>query len=871
MSIARHYCSRSYSPDYFAHPLQDPRRLLPAPHKLQPDATLVPTPVPATAPIAEEDRFRVPTTAQCKDMVPFRVTTYGGTAIDLLPHFDKLGAVIAGVQFVHIDKARDQVMLYVPDGKMVVADVMRASGVIVGGMLLDFSPVGRKGLSRSDIHRRNVFVIVHPPRDSMVVIRALADMEIRGALIDKSNAPLPSTKTPFAFLTIHAFFSSRRKEVEKMRQGNKQSKFMILFGLRASSAHDTGTPYPISVCEPIVITSDSQHGRSLVDTLVEAHSTLPAPARVLIKNILNVSAQLAEIVRMSGGMAVAVSSEAQWHLNLPSVGQRDLHAQPAPAAPVPPSLVPAMPPQRPIPQPAPAAPAAPPTVPPIPPRQPVALPQSASAAPPPALLPLPTGLLGGPVMAATAPAVVPPMMRTVPPPVARSAVAVVPIPAGAPIAQPDAHLHHDGPAPLVWRSNSSTPSHPADDRVAMFLSQINQPDTFTPPAPQRHGDGRSSQLNGRSVTPMHHPHELEPQLRSHPDHRPISFLPHPEPQLHSRSDTRPISFLPQPEAASASSVQQMRQPDDGSHPRATSFLAPSHERDRDRPPISFIPHPQPRSRSRSRSPSRASSQRDRDRDHDRERDCERDRTYRSAASPPKSRHESSTHRHHPERPPPASVPPPPPPPPPPRIHDLSGPPTSALRKHMVPFLVKIRGGRAADLVPHMDKVAKLVSGAQFVHVDPTRNEIMFYVPRNPLAVANVLRETGVVIVGMWLEFEPVNPNDVLSMGRLRTAPRNAFLVVYPPDSNRFMIAQLARVGFDGAFIDRPTCPLPGTNIPFVYLTLPGVHSGKQQLLDQVDFENRKTRIVPIKSAAAVFANHERHNNLLRSAARETVK
>ncbi|KAJ3361886.1 hypothetical protein GGF32_006915 [Allomyces javanicus] len=626
--------SRSHSPAAQTNTLQDPRRLLPAPHKPQPDATLVPTPVPATAPVAEEDRFRVPTTAQ----------------------------LIASVQFVHIDKARDQIMFYVLDGKK------------------------------------------------------------------------------FAFLTIHAFFSSRRKEVEKMRQGNKQSKFMILFGLRASSAHDTGTPYPISVCEPIVITSDSQHGRSLVDTLVEAHGTLPAPARVLIKNILSVSAQLAEIVRMSGGMAVAVSSEAQWHLNLPSVGQRDSHAQPAPVASVPPSLVPAMPPQRPIPQPAPAAPAAPPTVPPMPPRQPVALPQSASAAPPPALLPLPTGLLGGPVMTATAPAVVPPMMRTVPPPVARSAVAVVPIPAGAPIAQPDAHLHHDGPAPLVWRSNSSTPSHPPDDRVAMFLSQINQPDTFTPPAPQHHGDGRSSQLNGRS-----------------------------------------------------------------------------------------------------------------------------------AASRPKSRHEPSTHRHHPERPPPASVPPPPPPPPPPRVPDLSGPPTSAQRKNMVPFLVKIRGGRAADLVPHMDKIAKLVSGAQFVHVDPTRNEIMFYVPRNPLAVANVLRETGVVIVGMWLEFEPVNPNDVLSMGRLRTAPRNAFLVVYPPDSNRFMIAQLARVGFDGAFIDRPTCPLPGTNIPFVYLTLPGVHSGKQQLLDQVDFENRKTRIVPIKSAAAVFANHERHNNLLRSAARETVK
>ncbi|KNE72576.1 hypothetical protein AMAG_20609 [Allomyces macrogynus ATCC 38327] len=311
----------------------------------------------------------------------------------------------------------------------------------------------------------------------------------------------------------------------------------------------------------------------------------------------------------------------------------------------------------------------------------------------------------------------------------------------------------------------------------------------------------------------------------------------------------------------------MHLPVEGSHSRQTPFFAPSHERDRDFPPISFILQPQPRSRPRSRSPSRTSSHRDRDREHERDRDRDRDhrdRAYHSAASPSYSRHEPPAHAHHPERPPHAAAAPP-------RVLELPGPPTSAQRKNMVPFLVKVRGGRTADLVPHMDKLAKLVSGAHFMQVDPTRNEIMFYAPRNPAAVASVLRETGVVIVGMRLEFEPVYPNDVHSIGRLRTAPRNAFLVVYPPDSNRLMIAALARVGFDGAFIDRPTCPLPETNIPFVYLTIPGVHSGKQQLLEQVDFENRKTRIVPIKSAAAVFASHERHNKLLRSVARETVK
>ncbi|KNE72575.1 hypothetical protein AMAG_20608 [Allomyces macrogynus ATCC 38327] len=124
-----------------------------------------------------------------------------------------------------------------------------------------------------------------------------------------SNNSAPSSLAPTATVSFPSSATTHSDE------------FMILFGLRASSTHDAGAPYPISVCEPIVVTNDGQHGRSLVDTLVEAHGTLPAPARALIKNILNVNAQLAEIVRMSGGMAVAVSSDAQWHLDLPSNGQ----------------------------------------------------------------------------------------------------------------------------------------------------------------------------------------------------------------------------------------------------------------------------------------------------------------------------------------------------------------------------------------------------------------------------------------------------------------------------------------------------------------------------------------------------------------------
>ncbi|KNE63304.1 hypothetical protein AMAG_08444 [Allomyces macrogynus ATCC 38327] len=89
---------------------QDPRRLLPAPLGPQLDGTLVP------APVAEVDRFRAPIMGQCKGMVPFIVTTHGGTTSDLVPHLDMLGKVIVDAQFVHIGK-HDQVVFYVPKAK----------------------------------------------------------------------------------------------------------------------------------------------------------------------------------------------------------------------------------------------------------------------------------------------------------------------------------------------------------------------------------------------------------------------------------------------------------------------------------------------------------------------------------------------------------------------------------------------------------------------------------------------------------------------------------------------------------------------------------------------------------------------------------
>ncbi|KAJ3363000.1 hypothetical protein GGF31_001263, partial [Allomyces arbusculus] len=95
-----------------------------------------------------------------------------------------------------------------------------------------------------------------------------------------------------------------------------------MFALRAPATHDSTHPYPVSACEPVVL-APSDAGtpaiaRSLVETLMQAHSTMPlaGPAVALVRNLLSVTPNLTEIVRGVGGVATNVPSSAQWHLDL---------------------------------------------------------------------------------------------------------------------------------------------------------------------------------------------------------------------------------------------------------------------------------------------------------------------------------------------------------------------------------------------------------------------------------------------------------------------------------------------------------------------------------------------------------------------------
>ncbi|KAJ3351164.1 hypothetical protein GGF32_004439 [Allomyces javanicus] len=126
------------------------------------------------------------------------------------------------------------------------------------------------------------------------------------ATLSAQTTPCPSVSAPLD--------DRSSASISNVRPGEA----IVLFALRVPELQEDRAPYPVHVCEPVVLRASMDASRSLVDTLVDAHTThpLPAPARTLIKNLLNVAPQLREIALRVGAAPVTVPSETQWHRDL---------------------------------------------------------------------------------------------------------------------------------------------------------------------------------------------------------------------------------------------------------------------------------------------------------------------------------------------------------------------------------------------------------------------------------------------------------------------------------------------------------------------------------------------------------------------------
>ncbi|KAJ3345416.1 hypothetical protein GGF32_008465, partial [Allomyces javanicus] len=91
---------------------------------------------------------------------------------------------------------------------------------------------------------------------------------------------------------------------------SEEEELTVLFALRTSTRPSTNPP-AVHICEPLVLTPHDPVGTSLLHTLVAA--PLAPPNMVLVRNLLQVSTHLGEVVRAAGGTPVAVPGGTQWH------------------------------------------------------------------------------------------------------------------------------------------------------------------------------------------------------------------------------------------------------------------------------------------------------------------------------------------------------------------------------------------------------------------------------------------------------------------------------------------------------------------------------------------------------------------------------
>ncbi|KAJ3350156.1 hypothetical protein GGF32_005037 [Allomyces javanicus] len=129
------------------------------------------------------------------------------------------------------------------------------------------------------------------------------------AFTSPSSAPAPTIPMPL---------SSTSTAPGPTGAAQEEDEITILFALRApirASTNSTTAAPVMHVCEPVVLAPHDNVGKSLVQTMMA--TPLPPPALVLVRNLLQVGAHLADVVRGSGGAPVAVASDAQWHRPAP--------------------------------------------------------------------------------------------------------------------------------------------------------------------------------------------------------------------------------------------------------------------------------------------------------------------------------------------------------------------------------------------------------------------------------------------------------------------------------------------------------------------------------------------------------------------------
>ncbi|KAJ3361890.1 hypothetical protein GGF32_006919 [Allomyces javanicus] len=612
----------------------------------------------------------------------------------------------------------------------------------------------------------------------------------------------------------------------------------ILFALRTrTSASQAPT---VQVCEPVVLAPGAGKALSLVEVLVAS----PHP---LFQNLLSVTPYLADLVRRAGITPALVTSASQWHRDLAT--RYGLNATPAlPATFFTAASVPAPPSASP----APSALSSVHSV----------LPSSSSAHPA-----LPASSLAVPVQPTASP--VPSAHST-----SSSAYPYHPTSSSAHLTRPSSTTAF----PVLPTPSSSIPT-PSTTFLAAPASST-APVLVLSPSPALPALPTPSSLL---------PNELSPALAlPAPSHRDVISI---------KSRSRSLSRTPSP-TRSRSRPRSPSRSRSESRTRSTSRSRDKkrrRDRDRDRddePRWSDRRRDEPRKRSpsprksrrrsrRSRSRSRSRTRRHRDRSRSRSPSPGRATKRRRDRSRSASRSWSSATKQSVDpaekaadnvpavtaSAPAATTP-------------VTAAPAAAAAaaaaattapapampspvpspSTCVHFYIKTSGAPLKNLLPHMHRIVDIIPSAREVHFDQAKNRVVFWVPRVPNVIATVMKESGVILGGVFLDFEPVERSD-MPAGQ-RPHRRNVYVVFRLPHNDKDLEWKMRLLNLHHGVLDRSNLTVPGTGTPFAYLSLPGEYVGGGRKLDQTEISGQKIRVFLMKQAHTVFASESRLRHVL---------
>ncbi|KNE63307.1 hypothetical protein AMAG_08448 [Allomyces macrogynus ATCC 38327] len=139
--------------------------------------------------------------------------------------------------------------------------------------------------------------------------------------------------------------------------------------------------------------------------------------------------------------------------------------------------------------------------------------------------------------------------------------------------------------------------------------------------------------------------------------------------------------------------------------------------------------------------------------------------------------------------------------------------------------------------------------------DHGKNCIRFYMRRTPKIVEAVVRASGAVVGGVYLEFEPHDPKDKAE-AQLSRSPHRVVFVVIKPRKHVFLQEMINQMELDMCQFDCAVVLAAGLNVWYTFVTVAAHEAGRIARLNNRKVRGAKLRVIRIQHPKSVFTTSE---------------